>query len=354
MANTRSIEPLLPLRRESRRQEGAVFMFGVRSRVVTVVTVVAIAVLAGPGTAFAAGWEWPVSGPVALGYGDAWTDESGKACTHGGVDIAAAPGARVSACTGGRVVFAGRVPAAGGGSTLAVSIVASGGLKYTCMPLSELLVAAGADVATGDALGLLAAGGDGSSGPVHLHLAVRRGEAPLDPLSLLETLTRPVSLAPATPTTPEVSPPPASGTSVPRSVPDAAVSGAVGAGLARELSGAGGQAAAPAPSSASLAAAPEMRSALAHSVPPAPAGFSRRVRPLPADVSLDPGAVSAAVRSWALEGGGFALKGLLLALALLLMAPVLRRLRRTAAQFAGPQAIPDVVRAPRSARRAAR
>jgi hypothetical protein len=80
-------------------------------------------------------------------------------------------------------------------------------------------------------------------------------------------------------------------------------------------------------------------------------GFSRRIRPLPPRVSLDIGAALAAARSGALAGNGLALKGLLVALAGLLMAPVLRRLRRSAVNPAVAPAVAPAGRLPRSAQR---
>jgi murein DD-endopeptidase MepM/ murein hydrolase activator NlpD len=116
-----------------------------------------------PCTAYASAWAWPVSGPVSLAFGSQWTDPAGRMCTHGGLDISSESGEQVLACAGGRVTFAGRVPSAGGGSTLAVSVIAADGIKYTCMPLSELAVSQGQDVQRETVLGSLARSGDSSS-----------------------------------------------------------------------------------------------------------------------------------------------------------------------------------------------
>ncbi|MEU0157981.1 M23 family metallopeptidase [Streptomyces sp. NPDC006261] len=113
------------------------------------------------------GWE-----PPATPYGPG----------HRGVDLAARPGDAVLAAATGRVSFAGRV--AGRGS-LVVELAGSGAppLRTTYEPV-RALVDKGDEVVAGQPVGVLEAG------PFHcaagcLHWGLRRGDAYLDPLSLL-------------------------------------------------------------------------------------------------------------------------------------------------------------------------
>ncbi|MFH9137762.1 murein hydrolase activator EnvC family protein [Streptomyces sp. NPDC017524] len=113
------------------------------------------------------GWE-PPAGPYGPG--------------HRGVDLAAEPGARVLAAADGRVSFAGRVAGRG---VVAVEVAGSGSppLRTTYEPV-RALVEEGASARAGQPVGVL------EEGPFHcdegcLHWGLRRGDAYLDPLSLL-------------------------------------------------------------------------------------------------------------------------------------------------------------------------
>ena len=160
--------------------------------------------LASPAPARAsADWEWPVEGTVTVGYGARYATEQGTASTHGGVDIGAAEGTTVRACTAGEVTFSGLVPAGEGERAWAVTVLTADGLRVTCLPLSRASVSKGADVVAGATLGELAGAGDASSASPHLHLSVRRGETRLDPLAFLGE----VAPAPRTPPAPQASPP---------------------------------------------------------------------------------------------------------------------------------------------------
>lgn len=120
------------------------------------------------------GWEPPVS---AYGRG------------HRGVDLAAPPGTRVRAAAAGRVSFAG--PVAGRG-VLVVTLPAPPGavpLRITYEPV-RAVVEAGARVRAGQVVALTAADAASHCAGACLHWGLRRGDAYLDPLSLLPRLPR--------------------------------------------------------------------------------------------------------------------------------------------------------------------
>jgi hypothetical protein len=115
-----------------------------------------------------------------LGFGAAYNGH-----THSGVDVAGTAGAPVTAVAEGTVVFAGSVPADGGGTCIAVSIDTADGRRISMLPLGTTALRAGDVVAVGDEIGLLAESGDDSSPAPHLHVSLRNGGAYLDPSSLL-------------------------------------------------------------------------------------------------------------------------------------------------------------------------
>lgn len=155
---------------------------------------VSLAVAGAPGVAHAGeAWTMPVAdGAIVLQYGALY-----GGMTHHGVDIGAVAGTTVRAPASGRVAFAGQVPADGGGRCGAVTIVLADGSSVSLLPLSEILTSEGAEVSASDAVGTLAAAGDGSTAGPHLHLGLRRGRAYLDPTGLLPV---PVSVDPVIPT----------------------------------------------------------------------------------------------------------------------------------------------------------
>ncbi len=126
----------------------------------------------------------PVAGPSLLSFGATYAS-AGRSCVHGGLDLAGAQGETVRAPATGEVVFAGLVPADGGGRTYAVTIEVAGGLKVTVLPLRTVSVSVGKCVDAGEPVGELAASGDDSSASPHVHLSVRAGGAYVDPEPLL-------------------------------------------------------------------------------------------------------------------------------------------------------------------------
>lgn len=113
------------------------------------------------------GWE-----PPATVYGPG----------HRGVDLAAAPGTPVRAMADGRVSFAGRVAGKG---VVSVELAGTGDppLRTTYEPV-RASVPQGAEVAAGEVVGTVEAGGSHCAAPC-VHWGLLRGESYLDPLSLL-------------------------------------------------------------------------------------------------------------------------------------------------------------------------
>jgi hypothetical protein len=152
-----------------------------------IVAAALLVALAAPASAYGAGaWGWPVEGSVALRYAAPYTAADGRACTHGGLDIAASAGDSVNACCAGEVVFAGLVPGGTGKRVWAVTVLTGDGLRVSYLPLASASVKQGGAVVAGDRLGTLSSSGDASDAGTHLHLGVKHGNAALDPLTLLE------------------------------------------------------------------------------------------------------------------------------------------------------------------------
>ncbi|MDP2183335.1 MAG: M23 family metallopeptidase [Actinomycetota bacterium] len=137
-----------------------------------------------PAFATPSAWPFAEERPVVLGYGSTYLRDA-KEYAHSGIDIAGSEGDRVLACAGGTISFAGRVPSAGGGSVLAVTIELPDARKLTVLPLASLDVRAGETVECGSTLGMLAAVGDSSCEAAHVHVSLRRGELYEDPGALL-------------------------------------------------------------------------------------------------------------------------------------------------------------------------
>jgi Peptidase family M23 len=142
----------------------------------------------------AAGWAWPVRGPVITSYRNG-TDPY-AAGQHRGIDIAAPSGAPVAAATAGTVRFAGRA----GFSGLVVAIrTADGRYDTSYLHLSAIGVAKGQRVSLGQRVGAVGTTGRRSARRPHLHFGVRDAgsrHAYHDPLDFLPPPGRPAPEAP--------------------------------------------------------------------------------------------------------------------------------------------------------------
>jgi hypothetical protein len=128
---------------------------------------------------------WPLGAParVTVPFGAVYGAD-GDTSRHRGTDLEAAPGASVLAPLAGKVTFAGKVPAVGGGRVLAITLETAAG-NVTLLPLARAEVARGASVAENTPLGTIATDGDGSSDLTHLHVGLRKGDMYVDPLSVM-------------------------------------------------------------------------------------------------------------------------------------------------------------------------
>jgi len=124
---------------------------------------------------------WPLAGRPAVLRG--WEPPATRyGPGHRGVDLAARPGDAVVAAATGRVSFAGRVAGRG---VLVIELAGSGAppLRTTYEPV-RALVEKGDEVVAGQPVGVLEAGPFHCAGGC-LHWGLRRGDAYLDPLTLL-------------------------------------------------------------------------------------------------------------------------------------------------------------------------
>jgi murein DD-endopeptidase MepM/ murein hydrolase activator NlpD len=127
----------------------------------------------GSGAPSAAGFIWPVNGPVVSGFGMRW----GR--MHEGIDIAASLGTPIHAAASGTVIHAGWL----GGYGNLVVVDHGDGLATAYAHASTILVAVGQQVSQGDTLSLVGSTGN-STGP-HLHFEVRVNGSAVDPLLYL-------------------------------------------------------------------------------------------------------------------------------------------------------------------------
>ena len=124
-------------------------------------------------TPSAAGFIWPVNGPVTSGFGWRW----GR--MHEGIDIGAGYGTPIRAAAAGRVVYAGSMSGYGN----LVAIDHGGGISTAYGHQSSVAVGVGQVVSQGETVGYVGCTGH-CFGP-HLHFEVRVDGSPVDPLGYL-------------------------------------------------------------------------------------------------------------------------------------------------------------------------
>jgi murein DD-endopeptidase MepM/ murein hydrolase activator NlpD len=127
----------------------------------------------GDTTPSAAGFIWPVNGPVTSPFGMRW----GR--MHEGIDIGAASGSPIRAAAAGRVVYSGWMSGYGN----LVAIDHGGGISTAYGHQSSIAVGNGQLVSQGQTIGYVGCTGH-CFGP-HLHFEVRINGTPVDPLGYL-------------------------------------------------------------------------------------------------------------------------------------------------------------------------
>lgn len=144
------------------------------------------------GAPAAAAWVWPVGGPVLRPFVyDAARPYAGA--QHRGADIGAVDGEDVRAPAGGRITFAGTVPASG----RSVTIETPDGLSLTLVQLGRFNVRRGDVVQEGSVVGTAGASDDAEWARPYVHFGVRvtsDKQGYLDPLGFLRS--RPVAAPP--------------------------------------------------------------------------------------------------------------------------------------------------------------
>ena len=127
----------------------------------------------GGGAPSAAGFIWPVIGPVTSPFGMRW----GR--MHEGIDIAAPTGTAIRAAAAGTVIYAGWLSGYGN----LVILDHGNGLATAYGHQSSVAVTTGQTVTQGHTIGYVGSTGH-STGP-HLHFEVRVNGVPVDPLGYL-------------------------------------------------------------------------------------------------------------------------------------------------------------------------
>jgi murein DD-endopeptidase MepM/ murein hydrolase activator NlpD len=121
----------------------------------------------------AAGFVWPVSGPVTSGFGWRW----GR--MHEGIDIAAPTGAPIVAAASGTVIYAGWMDGYG----QLVVVDHGGGIATAYAHMSSIAAGGGQSVSQGQVVGYV--GCTGHCFGSHLHFEVRVNGQAVDPLGYL-------------------------------------------------------------------------------------------------------------------------------------------------------------------------
>jgi hypothetical protein len=193
-------------------------------RVLMVSVTLVLALVAAPA---AAGWTWPVAGPVLRPFSLGPDPYAGG--QHRGIDIGAEVGATVVAPVSGTVSFAGFVPAGG----RAVTIETADGHAVTLLQLASATVARDEAVAEGATVGVVGESVDAATTTPHVHLGVRAAADPegyVDPLGFLPqaapapvTLPAPAPVPGPVPAPPAATPTPVAAPAQPAGTPPAAV-----------------------------------------------------------------------------------------------------------------------------------
>ena len=119
---------------------------------------------------------WPVNGRIARSFGTQTNPRFGTRTYNSGIDIAAAFGTPISAVAKGRVDYVNWLEGYG-----KCAIINHGGGFYTLYAnASEILVAAGKEVAAGEIIGRV--GDTGSTIGTALHFEIRKGREAQNPL----------------------------------------------------------------------------------------------------------------------------------------------------------------------------
>ena len=127
----------------------------------------------GDTTPSAAGFIWPVNGPVTSGFGMRW----GR--MHEGIDIGVGSGTPIHAAASGRVIYSGWMDGYGN----LVAIDHGRGISTAYGHQSSIAVGNGQIVTQGQVIGYVGCTGH-CFGP-HLHFEVRINGSPVDPLGYL-------------------------------------------------------------------------------------------------------------------------------------------------------------------------
>jgi hypothetical protein len=160
----------------------------------------------------AAAWTWPAAGDVVQQYtfDPAHPYAAGQ---HRGIDIAGDPASTVVAPAAGAITFAGTVPSSG----RSVTITTTDGYAVTLTHLGNILVANGASIAEGAAVGTIGPSGDAEVTVPYVHLGIRVAaddQGYVDPLGLLPPRSAPpapAAVTTAVPDAPGPEPQPAGG-----------------------------------------------------------------------------------------------------------------------------------------------
>ncbi len=121
---------------------------------------------------------------ITAGFGPMCDPFTGKEMDHSGVDIKASRGSAVRAIEDGKAVKAVTEYTADQGRGRFVLLVHADGMSSLYSHLDSVLVSGGQAVKRGDVIGTVGSTGR-STGP-HLHLEIRKGEAAIDPASLID------------------------------------------------------------------------------------------------------------------------------------------------------------------------